>query len=126
MSKPCFSYWKLRALGRHIRILLAYAGVDHENREYEMHLVPDSAADMSDWGNDKAKMSANGENFANLPGIKDGDFYLSESVAVTRYIAAKWCPALLGSTPEIGATADMLYSVWHPIRHAGITVTLAF
>ena len=38
--------------------------------------------------------------FANLPHIIDGNFKVAESVAVHQYIAQKFCPAMLGSTPQ--------------------------
>ena len=49
--------------------------------------------------------------FPNLPYIIDGDFKLSETIAVQFYIAEKYCPALLGSTPEQKARAIQLHKI---------------
>lgn len=41
----------------------------------------------------------------NLPYIIDGDLKLSQTLVVQHYICNKWCPALLGDTPEKRAKA---------------------
>ena len=56
------------------------------------------------------------KGFPNLPYFENGDFCVSENVAVARYIAAKYEPATLGSNAQIAATADMVYSILHPLR----------
>ena len=35
-------------------------------------------------------------DFPNLPYLMDGDFKITESEAIMKYIAAKWSPELLG------------------------------
>merc|ERR1711957_113036 len=110
MSKPTLGYWKIRGLAQSDRLQLAHAGVDFEDRHFEKG---------EEWAEMKAKLTG---CFANLPYMKDGDFEVAENVAVTRYIAQKWAPATLGSTPEIAATADMIYSILHPLRFTIVTM----
>ena len=47
-------------------------------------------------------------DFANLPYIIDGDFKLSETYAVLNYIAQKYCPELIGTTPQEKARCHQL------------------
>ena len=47
-------------------------------------------------------------NFANLPYIIDGDFKISETYAVHNYIAQKYCPELIGNTPQEKAKCHQL------------------
>ena len=46
--------------------------------------------------------------YPNLPYLIDGDFTLTETAAIMKYIARKWKPELLGTTPEEFATAEMM------------------
>lgn len=48
-----------------------------------------------DWAEAKVGLM----DFPNLPYIQDGDFMLSETFAVQIYIAQKYCPSLMGTTP---------------------------
>jgi glutathione S-transferase len=121
MEKPTLGYWKIRALGAHLKMLLEYAGVDYENREYEIYKKADGGYDMTDYNDERPTLGP----FPNIPYFKDGDYLLTETGAVTRYIAAKWAPHLCGSTPEVSAMADMLYSIWHPIRFSKLTLSMA-
>ena len=91
-ARPIFGYWNIRAFdrGNVSRYLMAYAGVDYEDRRYDY-------LNENNWAADKASL---GIDFPNLPYIIDGDFKLTESSAVTVYICDKWCPALMGTTPE--------------------------
>jgi glutathione S-transferase len=38
-------------------------------------------------------------DFPNLPYLIDEDYKLTESMAIMKYIAAKWKPELLGANP---------------------------
>mmetsp|Transcript_33645 Transcript_33645/g.41210 ORF Transcript_33645/g.41210 Transcript_33645/m.41210 type:complete len:218 (-) Transcript_33645:205-858(-) len=89
-SKPLLGYWPIRAANRGAvnRYILGYSGVDYEEKRY---------AGAEEWANDKANL---GMDFPNLPYIKNGDFYLTESKVVTAYICDKWAPDLIGSNPE--------------------------
>ena len=47
-------------------------------------------------------------SFPNLPYLIDGDFTLTETAAIMKYISHKWKPELLGATSAEFATAEML------------------
>jgi glutathione S-transferase len=56
------------------------------------------------WLNQKA---VTGLDFPNLPYLIDGDFKISDHMAIHRYIAQKWAPELLGRNLEQRARVDM-------------------
>jgi glutathione S-transferase len=71
-------YWGIRGQGHVARLLLAYSGLKWENVAYTDH---------NQWfGVDKINL---GFDFPNLPYLIDGDFKISESSAIHRYIANK-------------------------------------
>jgi len=47
------------------------------------------------WFTSKAKLFPG----ANLPYIKDGDLEIAETIAVQEYIASKYMPEVVGTTP---------------------------
>ena len=47
-------------------------------------------------------------NWANLPYIIDGDYKLSETYAIHNYIAQKYMPELIGTTPQEKARCHQL------------------
>lgn len=75
---PTLGYWDIRGLGAPIRHLLAYAGVEYEDKRY---------ADPDAWFQ-KDKFAL-GLDFPNLPYYIDGDVKLSQTQAILRYIARK-------------------------------------
>ena len=93
-AKPIFGYWRARGgeRGQAIRFVLAYKGVDYEEKRYNW---PEGG---SEWfGKDKHSI---GLDFPNLPYFIDNDFKLTNSGAVMNYVCAKWAPELLGATPQ--------------------------
>jgi len=76
--KPVLGYWAIRGLAQPIRLTLAYAGVDFEDKLYTDHDV---------WLNEKFNL---GMDFPNLPYFIDGDVKLSQSLAILRYIGRKY------------------------------------
>ena len=88
-ARPIFGYWNCRIVdrGNVNRSLLEYAQVDYEDRRYMKEGGPN-------WDEEKNNL---GFDYPNLPYIIDGDFKLTESGAVTMYIADRWAPALMGS-----------------------------
>lgn len=88
-AKPLFGYWPIRAANRGNvnRYLLAYSGIDYEEKRYS----------PEEWQADKANL---GMDFPNIPYIKNGDFYITESKVVSAYICDKWVPELIGDNAE--------------------------
>ena len=80
-----------------------YVKVDFQDLHYE--IGPPPKFDKSCWFNVKPTMP---HTFPNLPYLIDGEFTLTETAAIMKYIAHKWKPELLGSTSAEYATAEML------------------
>lgn len=90
-SKIRLGYWAIRGRGQVPRLLLSYSGLDWEEEVYQ---------DASKWfgAGDKTKL---GLDFPNLPYLISGDFKITESSAIARYIIRKsQKKELLGQTPE--------------------------
>lgn len=101
-NKIVLGYWAIRGRGQVLRHLLAYSGLEWEDNVY---------TGPEKWfGNgDKAKL---GLDFPNLPYLICGDFKLTESVAIAKYIVAKSPKKeILGKTPEDQAKVDMIISL---------------
>ncbi|CAM1310142.1 GSTM3 (predicted) [Pycnogonum litorale] len=92
-----------------IRVMLAYAGVDFDEKFYEVGPPPDF--DRSTWK--KVKYSL-GVDFPNLPYYIDGDIKLSQSTAIMRHIARKY--NLAGSSEEEFRRIDLLNGVWSDLN----------
>ena len=103
MSKPQLGYWKIRGLASMIRYILRYANVDFEDVLYEMSPAPEWS--KACWFDVKFSL---GLDFPNLPYFVDGDFKLTETLAIIKYCCKKWAPELLGETAEEYANAEML------------------
>ena len=90
-GKITLGYWNLRGVsrGNPARYMLAYSKANWEEKTYT---IGDPA---KEWSNTKDNLM----EFANLPYIIDGNFKISETYAVHQYIAAQFCPDLLGKTP---------------------------
>ncbi|KAL3319790.1 Glutathione S-transferase Mu 4 [Cichlidogyrus casuarinus] len=102
---PSLGYWKIRGLLQPTRLMMEYAGMEYKEKFY----TPETA---NEWfAKDK---SALGLDFPNLPYYTDGDFKLTESRAIHRYVAGK-C-SLQGSTPEIQAHMDMVIGVLYDLK----------
>lgn len=80
-----------------------YAEVDFEDVMYEVSPAPEWSRDS--WFSVKPTL---GLDFPNLPYFIDGDFKLTESAAIFKYICHKWAKELLGTTSQEFATAEML------------------
>ena len=112
-SKPTLGYWKIRGLASQIRYELVFLGVDFEEHQYEQGDGPEFSRDA--WFSVKPTL---GLAFPNLPYLLDGDYKLTESNAIMKYIAQKYGPQLLGSTPEIVGTVEMLAGVVGDLKMA--------
>ena len=108
-NKITLGYWKTRGLAQHIRLLLEYTNTPYEDVLYPQGDPPEY--DKSEWLSAKFNL---GLDFPNLPYYIDGDYKLTESNAITRYIAEK--NDLIGKTAEERGVASMIENVlysWH-------------
>lgn len=78
-SKPVVGYWDIRGLAEYIRLLLAYAGVDFEDKRYKYGEGPSLESLRGEWLKEKFNL---GLDFPNLPYYIDSDVKLSQ----VRYI----------------------------------------
>jgi len=75
MGTVVFGYWKVRGLGQYLRHLLTYTGIKFQEVQYESR---------EKWfDGDKKNL---GLEFPNLPYLIDGEYKLTESSAIARYI----------------------------------------
>lgn len=94
-------YWGIRGLAQVPRLLLAYSGVEFEDVLY---------TERGAWF-DQDKKSL-GLNFPNIPYLIDGDFNLTESAAIQRYIISKWGKNdLLGKDIKDNAHIESIISI---------------
>jgi glutathione S-transferase len=101
-GKIRLGYWGIRGRGQVLRLLLNYTGANWEETTYK---------DAGSWfgGGDKNKI---GFDFPNLPYLVNGDFKLTESSAIARYIIHKSKnQELLGKNAEDEARVDMVLSL---------------
>lgn len=100
-NKVTVGYWGVAGLGNQIRYLLSYLNVNFEDKLY---------TEQDQWfKNDKTGL---GIPLPNLPYLIDGDFKLSESTAIIRYIPKKFGkPELLGKTVEDEARVNQILGV---------------
>jgi len=113
-----------------IRLVLAYAGVDYEDKLYSVTAGPDgcelSSAELttpclplnrrcrsweSDWSGVKHSL---GLDFPNLPYYIDGELKLTQSHAILQHVAEK--AGLAGSTPAARARSLMLLELSRDVR----------
>ena len=110
-SKPTLGYWKIRHLASGIRYQLAYCGVNYNMVEYTMGQAPEFNRD--EWLTQKEKL---GLDFPNLPYFIDGDFSLTETLPIHKYITDKWRPELQGKDPQTRATISMLSAIIYDLK----------
>ncbi|KAF2365379.1 Glutathione S-transferase N-terminal [Trinorchestia longiramus] len=101
---PVLGYWSIRALAEPIRTLLSHAGVDFEDKTYD--IGPPPTYDRSSWFDVKPNM---GLDLPNLPYYIDGNVKLTESSAIIRHLARKH--GLAGTTEEEMMRIDVAESV---------------
>lgn len=75
-EKIVLGYWGVRGRGQPLRHLLSYVGLEFQEKIYA---TPEQY---------KADVSSIGD-FPNLPYLIDGDFKISETLAIARYIVRK-------------------------------------
>jgi glutathione S-transferase len=92
MSTVTLGYWKLRGLGQTIRLLLSFTGTAFQEVQYEF-------ASKEQWfEQDKKNL---GFDFPNIPYLIDGDFKLTESAAIAKYVIRR-----AGRTDLLGKTVQ--------------------
>jgi glutathione S-transferase len=90
MSTVTIGYWKIRGLAQPIRLLLSYTETLFQEVQYEFQ-------NREQWmEQDKKNL---GFDFPNLPYLIDGDFKLTESAAIAKYIIKR-----SGKTELLGKT----------------------
>lgn len=110
---PILGYWKIRGLAANIRLQMAHSGVEYEMVEYEQGDGPEF--DRTCWTDVKPTL---GLDFPNLPYFIDGDFKMTETAAIHKYIADKWEPALLGLDYTHRAKVNMCAGVLADLKGA--------
>ena len=103
MAKVEMGYWAARGFGTLVRIVLEAAGVEYEEKRYQL-------AEADKWfGEDKPALK---EKFAlvNLPYVKFDDIIISEIDSCMRLIAQKWAPHLLGTNKHEIANCEVYFS----------------
>ena len=102
--KPKFGYWYIRGLAQAQRTLLHYTNTPYEEVTYLQGDGPEFS--RQEWLDVKFTLDL---DFPNLPYYIDGDFKITESCAILRYIADK--NNLLGKDPETRAWVSMLEQI---------------
>ena len=85
MAKPTLGYWSTRGMGAQVTYLLAYCGVDYNNKEYVASVGENGEWLRGTWPEDKFNL---GIGFPNLPYFLDGDVKMAETMPIMRYISA--------------------------------------
>ncbi|OMJ70527.1 hypothetical protein SteCoe_31482 [Stentor coeruleus] len=111
-AKPILGYWHIRGLSEAIRYMLKHIGVDFEDRTYTQGPAPDY--DRSAWTDAKDSL---GMSFPNLPYFMDGDFKISETMAIAQYIALKYKPEFVGTTLQEKGLVQQLGGVVLDIKN---------
>ena len=90
---------------------MRYAGVEYKLEEYEQGDGPDFSRES--WMSVKPTM---GLDFPNLPYFIDGDFKITETLAILKYVADKWKPELLGKDAQHRAMVNMAAFKVHELK----------
>ncbi|XP_070575708.1 glutathione S-transferase Mu 1-like [Ptychodera flava] len=102
-------YFKVRGLVQPIRCILEYAGIDYEEKFYELGPAPECSKES--WLKEKHNL---GLAFPNVPYLIDGDIKLTQSNVILRYLAGK--ANLLGANDVERMRADWVNEVARDIR----------
>ncbi|VDP68712.1 unnamed protein product [Echinostoma caproni] len=107
---PVLGYWLLRGRAQPIRLFLEYLEEPYEEKRY-------GQGDVAEWQAEKTSINL---DFPNLPYYIDGDFCITQSMAIIRYLADKH--NLLGNDPKERAYITMLEGAVNDLRSAIATM----
>ena len=106
-KKVVLGYWKIRGLAQPVRYLLEYVEHPWEDVTYEQGNSPEYSIEC--WTSVKNSL---GLDFPNIPYLLDDnhDVKITDTLAIMIYICTVYAPELLGSTIEVRAETDIIYS----------------
>jgi glutathione S-transferase len=110
-GKLCLMYWNFRGLAEPIRTLMEYLELPY--KETKLSLGPAPLFSAATWEEKKGSL---GTSFPNLPNLKDGDFILSESMAIMRYLCKKHAPDMVGKTLLDESQVDMVQHMMYDLK----------
>ena len=102
-------YWNIRGLGEFVRLTLHYLEVEFTDK---------LMVTEEDWFPTKFER---GLDFPNLPYLYDGEFKMTETVPIMRYLAEKHKPEMLGGSVEERGTVLMLQNI---VMDAKLKITM--
>ena len=86
MTKPVIGYWNVQGRVAQIVYMLEYLRIDYD-MEWYTYKHNGTRWVGSEWPDIKFTL---GFDFPNLPYLKDGEFKMTETIPIQKYIAAKW------------------------------------
>ena len=106
-KKIVLGYWKIRGLAQPVRYLLEYIEHPWDDVTYEQGDAPTYSIEC--WTSVKNTL---GLDFPNIPYLIDPNenVNITDTLAIMTYLCTQYAPELLGSTIEVRAETDMLYS----------------
>ena len=110
-DRVIIGYWRTRALGQAIRVMLAHMGIPFEDRQYQVGDPP--TFDKKVWKEAKLQLEKNGLEFPNLPYLIDTDgTALSQTRTIMRYLATSRPEhMLMGKNVKQQIQADLVSEV---------------
>lgn len=105
-GKVTLGYWKIRGLVANLRYQAIYSDIEINQVDYVQGPGPEFSRDA--WMSVKHSL---GFDFPNLPYLIDGETKLTETSAIHYYLAQKYDPALIGTSPEQMAKVQMLMNI---------------
>ena len=105
-TKVKFAYFPDRCLGIMVQYIAEICKLDYDYKQYEVRGPPDYIKE--EWYSEKYTL---GLDFPNLPYLIDGEFKMTETIPIMKYLCEKHRPELLGCSIEERAKVNMVSSV---------------